>query len=308
MSGRKRHTAEETRTGDDRRGRIVTRYGAEMLVEDEGGLLHRCTARRRLEHAVCGDRVRWQPAEQGNDIVTAIEPRHNVLERPDHAGRAKPLAANIDRLLVVLAAEPPPSGELVDRYLVAAMMLDAHAAIVVNKCDKGLGAAEVLVNEFRALGCPVLETSAATGKGIAALADLMRGGTNILVGQSGVGKSSLVKALLPDIDIRIGDLSLASGEGRHTTTAATLYHLPDGGDLIDSPGVRDFMPASLDTATVHRGFVEIAALAADCRFADCSHRNEPGCAVRQAVQEGRVSERRYASYLALLRETAEARR
>ena len=281
-----------------RTGRVITRFGAEMIVEDEQGALRRCTARRKLAHAVCGDRVLWEPSAHGNDVVTAIVGRTNELTRPDLRGRAKAIAANIDQLVIVSAYLPQPNWEMVDRYLVAAALLPARAVIVMNKFDLASDTAVSTnaLEEYRKLGYHVISTSAKSAHGTDALLLTLQGQTSILVGQSGVGKSSLVKALLPDLDVRIGAISSASGKGKHTTTGATLYHLPSGGELVDSPGVRDFELGNIEASQLAQGFVEFAPYAGDCRFHNCTHTVEPGCAVKAAVERGEIGRRRYTNY------------
>jgi ribosome biogenesis GTPase / thiamine phosphate phosphatase len=290
--------------GVSRTGRVLARFGAELVIEDETGQARRCTTRRRLQDAVCGDRVEWMPSEAGNDVVTAILPRHNLLERLDPRGQIRAVAANIDQVVLVTARRPPPQWPLVDRYLVAIETLEATALLVINKTDLEDSAAEdtrPMEALYGGLGYDVLHTSATTGLGFDALRVRLKGCTSVLVGQSGVGKSSLIQALLPDEDLRIGELSEATGEGRHTTTAARLYHLPDGGDLIDSPGVRDFTPPPLPPEALARGFVEFRPHLGHCRFHNCVHDREPGCAVKAAVASGEISTERYASYMAIRR-------
>jgi ribosome biogenesis GTPase / thiamine phosphate phosphatase len=290
--------------GVSRTGRVLTRFGAQLVIEDETGQARRCTTRRRLQDAVCGDRVEWAPGEAGNDVVTAILPRRNLLERLDPRGQIRAVAANIDQVVLVAARRPPPQWPLVDRYLVAIETLEATALLVINKADLEDSAAEdtrPMEALYRGLGYDVLHTSATTGLGLDTLRARLKGCTSVLVGQSGVGKSSLIQALLPDEDLRIGEVSEATGEGRHTTTAARLYHLPGGGDLIDSPGVRDFTPPPLPPAALARGFVEFRPHLGHCRFHNCVHDREPGCAVKAAVASGEISAERYASYMAIKR-------
>lgn len=291
------------------RGRVATRFGAAMIVEDLNGTLHRCTARRAVHDVVCGDWVDWGFSERGDSVVFARAPRKNALTRPDKRGRILTIAANIDRLVVVLAPLPEPNWEMVDRYLIAAQELGAGAVIVTNKqdlCeDEHWSRSELDV--YRDLGYRTVSASARTGSGLDRLENALVEGTNILVGQSGVGKSSLVHALLPDLDIRIRDISRATGRGRHTTTSAMLYHIPSGGDLIDSPGVRNFYLASMPAERVALGFPEFSRYVDSCRFPDCSHRVEPGCAVREAVKAGAITERRYDSYLSLLADGQQSR-
>lgn len=312
---------------------MVANYGARVAVRDTAGESHRCVARRRAGYPVCGDRVLWidQPggerpvAEQtgserrgleqrrgeqsGGAAIVAIEARDSVLERPDRRGVLKPLAANFSQLVVVAADPPGFDAELIDRYLVAAERLGVRAALAINKADLLCGAsaeaARSLLARYRVLDYPACLASSATPGGMDELAALLRGQTSILVGQSGVGKSSIADRLLPGREIRVGALSEHGGQGSHTTTAATLYELPGGGRLIDSPGVREFPLEHLERGELAAGFREIAALAGACRFHNCAHAAEPGCAVRRAVTDGEISPQRYHSYLRMLAQSAQ---
>ena len=287
----------------EREGRVITRFGAGLIIEDDHGGLHRATGRKRVTHAACGDRVLWQPLDHGAAVTTVL-PRHSCLERIDTHGRRRTLAANIDLVAVVFAPFPAPAIALIDRCLVSAHALDADVLLVLNKTDLTAPGDEAsrIADEYGALGYPILRISAKGGTGMGEFASHFRGRAGILVGQSGVGKSSIIEALLPDAEIRTGALSEASGEGRHTTTNAVLYHLPAGGDLIDSPGIRDFNPGRLEPTTLARGFIEFRPLLGHCRFQDCRHDAEPGCAVKAAVKSGAITEARYARYLAMLRD------
>ena len=209
------------------------------------------------------------------------------------------MAANIDQVAIVIAPEPTPHGNLIDRYLVATEAMGAAALLVVNKADllADAGTAAVLATllaPYEALGYPVIEASRATAG--ATLGAALAGHTSVLVGQSGVGKTSLVNALLPGLDRRTGELSGPGRKGRHTTTTAELYHLATGGDLIDSPGIREFGLDHLPRDTVAGGFREFRPFLGHCRFRDCRHRDEPGCALLEAVAAGKVSSERLASY------------
>ncbi len=286
-------------------GRVVARFGARLIVEDEKGRLHRCTSRRKLGDLVCGDNVQWHTDERGDCIVQVREPRRSELARPDSHGRKKVIAANIDQILIVTSPRPAFSPGLVDRYLVAAEVLGIEPVIVLNKIDlldtAARGELDPLLDEYRRLGYAVIETSVKNGEGIADLETRLQEHTSIFVGQSGVGKSSLINALLPDAEARIGEISEATGKGTHTTTTAWLYHLPhDHGAVIDSPGIREFGLWNIEPHQVAAGFREFREYAPACRFRDCLHRKEPGCAVREAVEEGRISRRRYESYLRIL--------
>lgn len=291
-------------TPSRRRGLVIVNYGKCVLVEDETGCLRRCVARRKLHQVVSGDRVAWEPAGTREGVIHAIEPRHTVLERADSANRTRALAANIDQMLVVVAPQPAHDAFLIDRYLVAAELSGARPLLVVNKSDlldpRSAAAPGDELREYAAIGYATLMTSARDNAGIDALAQALVNRTSILVGQSGVGKSSLIKRLLPELEIQIGQLSDASGQGVHTTTRTTLYHLPQGGDLIDSPGVRDFRLGEIAPAELARGFREFRPYLASCRFQDCRHLSEPGCAVKEALRAGVISARRLASYQELM--------
>lgn len=284
-------------------GQVITRFGAEFLIETEQGELLRCTARRKLDHLACGDRVQWERQAQGNAAVTAMLPRQNVLERPDFRGKLRPVAANIDLLIVVTSWQPAPVWEMLDRYLIAARRLSAEVLLVMNKADlrpsHASPAAEACLQEYERIGYPILHVSADQHSGISDILAAIAGRTAIVVGQSGVGKSSIAAQLLPDADIRIGTIA-ETGEGRHTTTSATLYRLPSGGTLIDSPGVRDFGLTGLDFATLETGFPEFRPFLGECRFNNCTHNHEPGCAVKAAASAGEIPPRRFARYLGLL--------
>ncbi len=281
-----------------REGLVVARHGADLAVADGSGHIHHCLSRQNIGHPVCGDRVVWQPAGADRGVVTALLPRDSTLSRPDYSGRDKPLAANISRLVVVLAPEPEPSEYLLDQYLVATEQIATEqnrvqALIALNKIDllQGEDEARFLRRfaHYEAIGYPLIAVSARREHGLDALVDALKGQTAILVGQSGVGKSSLINALLPDLDLQVGRLSDATGLGRHTTSAATLYDLPAGGSLIDSPGVRSFRLGKLDVRELEYGFRELRPYIGHCRFADCRHRQEPGCAVRQALERGEIN-------------------
>lgn len=285
-------------------GRVVTHHGRSAVVEDAQGELHLCTTRRRVGKVVCGDRVEWSAAGPRQGVITRLLPRSNLLARADGGGRSRPLASNVDQVLIVAAPEPPLSEALIDRYLVAAELLPARALIVVNKCDL-LSPAErtelaARLADYQAVGYGLVFTSRDDRGTLDELRRHLQGKTSILVGQSGVGKSSLVNALLPDRDVRVGALSEATGLGRHTTSATTLHHLPEGGDLIDSPGVRDFHLEYVDVADLGRSFREFGPYLGQCRFHNCRHHGEPGCAVSTAAQQGQISARRLASYRQLL--------
>ena len=266
----------------------------------------RCHLRANLEGLVTGDRVTWRAAQdaEGNvveGVVVARSERQNVLERPDARGQLKPVAANIDQILIVFAVEPAPHPNLIDRYLVAAEATGIAPVLVLNKIDllpENGGELRALLARYEALGYPVVTTTTARETGLDELLERLAGRTSVFVGQSGVGKSSLIDRLLPDESLRIGELSKDSRKGTHTTTTARLYRLPtaDDAELIDSPGIREFGLIHLDERQVAEGFIEFRDFLGRCRFRDCRHRQEPGCALLEAVERGDIHPERFASY------------
>jgi ribosome biogenesis GTPase / thiamine phosphate phosphatase len=264
------------------------------------GEILRAHLRRRFDDVVCGDLVLVEPAER---IVTGREQRINRLARQDGFGRHRTIAANIDRVWIVVAPRPAIPHLLVDRFLVGIFNLPASAAVVINKYDLvdavTARSLEASLAGYRHLDVPVLQVSAHTGFGMESFRNAAAGGSNILVGQSGVGKSSLIQAMLPEQSLRVGEVG-HSGEGRHTTTTARWYPSAGGGAWIDSPGVRDFTPEITNANELARGFPDLDDCADGCRFRNCTHRSEPGCAVRQAVDQGMLPEERLQAWLELL--------
>lgn len=289
-------------------GLVTVSHGNSSLVETSDGALVLCHHRRNQARPVCGDRVRWRPVSESGGVVEAVEPRRSLLERPDFRGRPRPLAANITRLVVVVAPEPGIDIELIDRYLVLAKHLPAVPLLWINKADllphPDLPDAQDLLARYRALGMDGHAGSVKAGAGLDWLRARLTGETAILVGHSGVGKSSLLDALVPDLAVRINTLSEASGHGRHTTTATTLFHLPGGGELIDSPGIRNFRLDHVTPDTLLAAFPDLAPYFGICRFANCRHDAEPGCAVKAALAQGKIDATRLESYERLLEEVS----
>ncbi len=282
---------------------MLAHYGQASLVESTSGDIVRCTTRRNLPRTVCGDRVLWTSSNPREGIITRILERKSTLVRPDHNDRPRPVAANIDQIVVVIASKPSFEYGMLDRYLAAAELLGVSPAIVVNKCDlldtESRERLEHRLSLYRDIGYPLIFTSTRSTDGMKDLYSALKTHTSILVGQSGVGKSSLVQTLLPDLDIRVGNLSQVTGLGRHTTTVAMLYHLPDGGDLIDSPGVRDFTLCHIKPEDLAHGFREFIPFTGQCRFHNCRHLSEPGCAVAEATRRGEIHPQRLENYRAL---------
>ena len=286
-------------------GVVLASYGRGVLVQASGaaaaaGAL-RCSLEGRKQRIVCGDRVNWiyHSANDGASIAS-IEPRRNLIERIDARGRAEPVAANMDRLAIVVAPEPTADWFLVDRYWAAAQLKDIATLLIVNKADLGFAAIDAEIAIYRKLGLPCVEIAAHDGTGLAALRQSLAAGATMLVGQSGVGKSSIVNALVPEAAAQTSELT-RDAEGRHTTTTARWYRLDALAAIVDAPGVRDFAPPASLVRAAERGFIEIHASSVHCRFNDCRHMEEPGCAVRTAVAAGGIAARRYESYRRLIR-------
>jgi ribosome biogenesis GTPase / thiamine phosphate phosphatase len=282
--------------------RVIAAFGRHLLVQEACGRTLRARPFGRDLGAVCGDDVRCRNDPHHGEVhVVEVLPRRTALYRSNARGGAEPVLANLTLLLVVIAPVPPPDPFVADRYLAAAESAGIAATLVLNKEELGIDAAlRTQLDVYASVGYKCMTVSAETGEGVDALLSGCTGHVAALVGQSGVGKSSLVRQLAPDAEVAIGGL-MRDEEGRHTTTVSRLYELRGGGRLIDSPGVRDFAPAVDHLDPRHLGFLEVARLAPGCRFLDCRHMREPGCAVRQGVEFGSMDARRYESYRRLRR-------
>lgn len=292
-------------------GRVRARLGRHAEVEPfDAAVPVRCHLRSNLEDIVCGDEVVFEYVENGQGVILSRNERRTELARPGPRGDARVLAANLDILLVVSAPEPPPDPRIIDQYLVAAEHAGITPALVFNKsdlCAMETPGPDPEVAGYGALGYPVVTCSARSGAGLDGLLDLVGKKCCACVGQSGVGKSSLVSALAPDADVTIGDLSATSGAGTHTTTTTRSYWLPGGGLLIDSPGIREFPLLPMDRHDLERCFVEFRPHLGACRFRDCRHRDEPGCAIVEAARGGEIAARRLESFHAFAAGMEESR-
>lgn len=298
--------------GPEQPGLIIAHYGAQLDIEPIGkpGETYRCHLRANLPPLVTGDRIVWRASSKGGmGVVVALEDRDSLLSRPDMRGQLKPVAANIDYIVLVIAPVPVPHSNLIDRYLVAAETVGIEPVILLNKTDLLVGGAsrpsvskeldDMLIN-YERIGYRVLKASTRTEDGLNELKNLLNEHTSVFVGQSGVGKSSLVNTLLPGVDTKVGPLSESTGKGTHTTTAARLFHFPAGGMLIDSPGIREFGLWHMEPEDVLHGFKEFRPFIGHCKFRDCSHEQEPGCAIRQALLNGDILQERMDSYQNIL--------
>lgn len=291
--------------GTAQSGIVIGRFGQHADVEGEDGLTIRCHIRRNIESLVCGDQVIFRlidTAESENikGVVEAVEPRRSLLSRPDYYDGVKPVAANIDQIIVVSAVVPALSLNIIDRYLVASESVGIKPLVVLNKIellddeDRAMLAEQLAMYEH--IGYHTLLVSCKTGEGLDSLAEQLKDKISVFVGQSGVGKSSLINQLLPEANELTKEVSENSGLGQHTTTAAKLLHFPAGGDLIDSPGVREFALWHLPEQVVTEGFIEFRDYLGGCKFRDCKHKDDPGCLITQAVENGEIEIERFESY------------
>ena len=281
------------------KGRVITRYGQRQLVESSTGKLFQCTGRQNIGLSVAGDEVIFQPAGGVEGIVTAILPRENELSQKN-----KLIATNIDQLWLVVATEPHYQFELIDRYLILAENSNLPINIIVNKIEL-LNELDQLSQDFslyQNINYQVHFISIKKKLNLGPLKNQLTDKTNIFLGQSGVGKSSLINTLIPDLELRVDEISAKSKRGKHTTTNTTIYHIPSGGDLIDSPGIREFQLDDFDAKQIVNGFREFKVLIGKCRFRNCQHINEPDCAVKVALDAGDINPSRYENYLNLLPE------
>ena len=278
-------------------GIVITRYGQRQLVEDENGIVFQSVSRQNIGFSVAGDKILFQKTKHDDAIVTAIYPRDNELKRQD-----KLIAANIDQLWLVVAIEPHYEFELIDRYLIIAENSNLPIGIIVNKIELSTTKSKT-ENDFlnyQSLGYDVHFLSVKKQINLDFFKEQLVNKSHIFLGQSGVGKSSLINSLIPDLQLRVNEISSKSKLGKHTTTNTTIYHIPSGGDLIDSPGVREFQLDSLTELEIKSGFKEFRALSDACRFRDCRHINEPNCAIKESLNQGKINPNRYQSYLNIL--------
>ncbi|MBX9704924.1 MAG: small ribosomal subunit biogenesis GTPase RsgA, partial [Gammaproteobacteria bacterium] len=267
----------------------IAHYGDKVDVETPEKAVFRCNLRRNMPQIVVGDSVAWQidAGEQHQGVVTALKPRHSEMVRRNQKGEKKIVAANVDQIFVVAAPEPARSENVLDRYLIMTELQQINAGIVINKIDM-LSDEEIvdkheLLIRYKRLGYPLLYTSADEEHGFDELRAALKDKITVFVGLSGVGKTSLIQTLLPGQQLTVGALSEQSAQGQHTTTTARLYHLPGGGSIIDSPGVREFALEGLTEQEILDGFIEFKPYLGRCKFRDCRHLQEPGCAILAAA-------------------------
>ncbi len=293
MSSAPKKTAAPTQPGT-----VVASFGRQFTVELEDGVLIACVTRGKRTDIACGDRVAVAMTAPDQGVIESTAPRISLFYRSD-IQREKLIAANVTQIVIVLASSPPFHAELLDRCLAAAEEAGIPALLALNKMDLP-AAAQALqsLERYRALGYDVLPLAAKID--IAPLRARLAGHTSVLVGQSGMGKSTIINRLLPDAAARVGELSVALGGGRHTTTHARLYHLDAASHIIDSPGLQEFGLVHVAPEDLAHAFIELRQHLGHCKFNDCKHLTEPGCAITAAVERGEIDAQRVASYRKLV--------
>jgi ribosome biogenesis GTPase len=296
--------------GELTNGRVISRFGKQAIVEtsDAQRVQYKCYIRRTIKSVVCGDNVVFRPSTTQEDrdrgIIEIVVDRKSTLSRPDYYDGVKPIAANIDQIIVVSSIAPALSTHIIDRYLVACEHAEIEPVLVVNKVelldDDALKQVQNELAVYTQIGYQVVMASCVTQEGLDELSSVLKDKVNVLVGQSGVGKSSLINQLLPDSKEVVGEISGNSGLGQHTTTAAKLIPFSLGGELIDSPGVREFGLWHLPVEEITQGFIEFRAYLGGCKFTDCTHKGDPGCLIREAVENKKIDALRYQSYLKIV--------
>ncbi len=284
---------------DLHKGLVISHLGQGIAVE-VAETIYLCQTLRKLETVTVGDQVMISisPPDQGR--IEQILPRRSLLERPSRNKKTRPVAANIDKIFVVFATEPYCDFLLIDQYLAICENKNINASLVLNKIDlTNLEKIETELQQYQSLGYDVHKVSAKKNNGMSDLKLALKDHVSIFTGQSGVGKSSLTNTLIPDKQLKTNTVSEITKHGRHTTTAATLYHLTEGGDLIDSPGVAIFGLANLTTQQLAWGYREFQPLLEQCKFNDCRHLKDKDCAVRTAAENGTISIQRYQRFLKL---------
>lgn len=282
-------------------GLIIRRFSRHAIVETPSGVRIHCSIRPNIDSLVAGDHVVWQAEGERQGVVVSRYPRQSVLGRPDKQGQIKPVAANISQVMIVIAPKPEVSWALIDSYLVMTEYLNLQACIVLNKTDLSCETVkERLLQQYETLGYPVVFTSHDDQKRYKILQNLLDNQTSVFVGQSGVGKSSLISHILPlEINIITAAISEQASLGKHTTSSSCLYHLPTGGALIDSPGIRELGLWHMPAVEIAKGYRDFRPYLSLCKFRNCNHLNTIGCEIITAVKNSQIARDRYENYVKL---------
>ena len=303
-------------------GTVIRNTGSHYIVETSDGLQIPCKVKgnfrirgiRTTNPVAVGDHVEiGTPGSDGTAYITSISPRDNyIIRRASNLSKESHIiAANLHQAAIVTSlAHPTTSTTFIDRFLATAEAYNVQPLIIINKIDlltedESREYLDAFTYLYTSIGYPVIHLSATLGIGLEELISALKDKVTLLTGNSGVGKSTIVNDLVPDAGVRTAAISEAHDQGMHTTTFSELYHLPEGGDIIDTPGIRGFGTIDFDHAEVAHFFPEIFKISQKCRFANCTHTHEPGCAVRQAVADSIIAQSRYASYTSILSDTAE---
>ena len=303
------HTNKEANPMDLADGLVISRFGKHVEIEDNQNKRINCSIRPNLDTLVAGDRVIWQTEGSSQGVVVSLYPRGSILARPTAAGLKKPVAANITQMIIVVAPKPEISWPLLDSYLIMAETLHLHAVILMNKTDL---MSDELKNEllagYQTLGYPVVFTSRLQLDSLDELKKVLNHQVSVFVGQSGVGKSSLIAGVLPhEKNIATKQISEISELGQHTTSNSRYYHLPTGGALIDSPGVREFSLWHMDVKTIAQGYTEFLPYISHCKYRNCLHIDTPHCALIEALNNGFISQKRYDNFIKLCKQPTKSK-
>jgi len=299
---------QDNELGEAQIGVVISRFGQHADVEAANGEIFRCNMRRSINSLICGDKVLWRKGKETehsiSGVIEAVHERESVLSRPDVYSGVKPIAANISQILIVSSVLPAFNPDIIDRYIVAAEETQIKPVILLNKTDLLTAEIEKEIEEhldiYRNIGYKIVYVSNKSQDGILELKLLLKDNISVFVGQSGVGKSTLTNSLLPNLGVVTQEVSENSGLGQHTTTVARLYHFEESGDLIDSPGIREFGLWHLTANQVCNGFIEFSDHLGLCKYRDCKHQTDPGCALIAAVQEEKIHPKRLASFQRIL--------
>ncbi len=288
---------------------VISHFGNEVLINNQANENIRAKVKASLPALVCGDKVIWQENKLHEAIVIELLPRHGLLTRSTQYSAEKLIAANVDIAFIITSHKPAFKTGLLDRYVAACELAEIQVAILFNKIDtisdEELANYKSILKPYQDIGYPVHYISAKKQLGIDSFKQTIHNKTGVLVGQSGVGKSSILRALFPEANPKIGDISIKTNKGKHTTTYSELYALDDHSFLIDSPGIREFGLNIDEPESLAYGFREFQAFLGQCQFRDCKHTTEPKCAISQAVKENKITQQRWDSYKGILASLSE---